>query len=60
MCMLSIASATAFPYLAEPVLGAMLGYRLDDEFRDRLIAHNQALIARGLRAPAPPAKEELA
>jgi len=58
MVILTIASASAFPYLVGPMLSETLGYRLDSDFRDRLIAHNQALIAEGLRAPAPPRPEE--
>ena len=44
------------PYLMQPVAGPALGYELDDDFRDRLIAHVQALLARGL-APEPQASE---
>lgn len=51
MCILTLLSLTAFPYLAGPVVGDQLGFELDDDFRDRLIAHNQDLIGRGLRAP---------
>lgn len=51
MCMLTILSLTAFPYLAGPVLGDQLGFELDDDFRDRLMAHNRDVIAKGLRAP---------
>ena len=49
--MFSIVGMNLFPYLMQPVLGEVLGYRLDDAFRERLIAHSRALLARGL-APA--------
>jgi AcrR family transcriptional regulator len=52
MCVLTIASTGAFPYLMGPLLSECLGLDLDDDFRDRLIAHNRDLIANGLRAPA--------
>lgn len=58
MVLLTVASASAFPYLLGPLLCEPLGYRLDASFRDRLIAHNQTLVAQGLRAPAPPPSEE--
>ena len=50
LCVLSIASMSVFPYLMAPVLGDRLGIVLDDAFRQRLVEHNLALIARGLRA----------
>jgi len=52
MCVLTIASTGAFPYLVAPMLVQHLGIELDDDFRDRLIAHNVDLITNGLRAPA--------
>ena len=51
MCLLTIVSLSAFTYLSGPVLAASLGFRLDDDFRDRLIAHNCEVLAKGLRAP---------
>jgi len=57
LCMLTIAGLSAFPYLAGPLLGEMMGFELDDDFRDRLVEHNIQLIANGLRAPA--SSEEL-
>ena len=47
---MSIAGLSVFPYLFGPILkrNAHLGF--DEEFRDRLIAHNQKLIAHGIRA----------
>jgi hypothetical protein len=49
--MLSIVGIGMFAYLMHPVIGPALGYELDDDFRDRMIAHVRALLARGL-APA--------
>jgi hypothetical protein len=46
--MLSIVGMGMFAYLMHPVIGPALGYELDDEFRDRMIAHVRALLARGL------------
>ncbi len=51
MVMLSIFGMGMVAYLMQPVAGPALGYQLDDDFRDRLIAHVRALLARGL-APA--------
>ena len=51
LVMLSIFGLGMVPYLMHPVAGPALGYELDDAFRDRMIAHVQALLARGL-APA--------
>ena len=50
LCILTLGSLSAFPYLIGPVLGDRLGIELDDAFRERLVEHNLALIARGLRA----------
>ena len=51
LLMISIFGMGMVAYLMQPVAGPALGYELDDDFRDRLIAHVQALLARGL-APA--------
>ena len=50
LCVMTLLSMTAFPYLMAPVLGDLLGIELDDAFRERLVEHNLALITRGLRA----------
>ena len=50
LCVMTLLSMTAFPYLMAPVLGDRLGIELDDAFRERLVEHNLALITRGLRA----------
>jgi len=51
LLMLSIFGMGMIPYLMYPVAGPALGYQLDESFRDRMIAHVRALLARGL-APA--------
>lgn len=47
---MSIGSLSAFPFLTLPILGPHLGLEIDDAFPDRLIAHNQRLLADALRA----------
>ena len=48
LLMLSIFGMGMVPYLMHPVAGPALGYQLDESFRDRMIAHVRALLARGL------------
>ena len=48
LLMLSIFGLGMIPYLMYPVAGPALGYQLDESFRDRMIAHVRALLARGL------------
>jgi AcrR family transcriptional regulator len=50
LTLFTLLSLSAFPYLIGPVLGDQLGIELDEAFRERLIDHNLALVARGLRA----------
>ena len=50
LTLFTLLGLTAFPYLVGPVLGDQLDIEFDDTFRERLIEHNLALIARGLRA----------
>ena len=52
LLMMSIFGMGMVAYLMQPVAGPAFGYELDDDFRDRMISHVQALLARGL-APAP-------
>lgn len=47
---MSIAAVSVFPYLFGPVVGPRIGLVLDEEFRDRLIEHNERLISCGIRA----------
>jgi len=46
----SLIGMLVFPYLAAPVLGPVLGFELDDAFRDRLTAHVRGLLHSGLHA----------
>ena len=50
MVAMTIASLTGFPFLMLPVVGEHLGLQLDDDFPDRLIEHNQKILAFALRA----------
>jgi AcrR family transcriptional regulator len=50
MCVLTLGSLSAFPFLIAPVLGDRLEIALDEGFGERLLAHNLELIGRGLRA----------
>ena len=50
LCLMTLGSLSAFPYLMVPILGDRLGLELDEGFEERLVEHNLALIARGLRA----------
>lgn len=50
LTLFTLLSLTAFPYLIGSVLGDQLDIELDDTFRERMVEHNLALIARGLRA----------
>jgi len=47
---MTIASLSAFPFLMLPIIGDDIGLPLDDEFPERLIEHNQKILARALRA----------
>ena len=44
---LSLVGMSVFPFLAHPVVGKALGYELDAEFRERLIAHTTRLYLEG-------------
>jgi AcrR family transcriptional regulator len=46
---MSIAALAVFPYLLVPIVGSHIGVELNDEFRDRLVAHNQRLVSHGIR-----------
>jgi AcrR family transcriptional regulator len=51
LCVLTLGSLSAFPFLIAPVLGDRLGISLDEASRERLLEHHLALIERGMRAP---------
>ena len=50
LAMLSLFGMSVFPFLAHPIAGKVLGYQLDPEFAERLIAHTTRLFLDGARA----------
>jgi len=50
MLAMTIASLAGFPFLLLPIVGPHIGLQLDDDFPDRLIEHNQKILAYALRA----------
>lgn len=50
MMAITLASLSAFPFVMLPIIGEEIGLTLDETFPDRLIDHNQRLLARGIRA----------
>lgn len=52
LTVMSLVGMCVFPYIAEPVLGPLLGYRADVEFGRAFTEHTVALALRGLRGPA--------
>lgn len=52
LALLSVLGMSAFPFLAEPLLGPILGYRLDEDFQRRLADHTARLFLDGARGPA--------
>ena len=49
LALLSLMGLCVFPYLSHPISGRVLGFELDDDFRDRLTEHTLRLLAQGLR-----------
>lgn len=49
---LTVSSLTAFPFLMNSLMGEKIGLAAGDGFADLLTAHNQKILAHGLRAPA--------
>jgi AcrR family transcriptional regulator len=49
LALLSLIGMCAFPFLAHPLLGPVLGYELDDAFRRRLADHSVRLFLDGAR-----------
>ncbi len=49
LTILSLVGAAVFPYLSHPLASQVLGHRLDEAFRDRLIAHASRLFLEGAR-----------
>jgi hypothetical protein len=52
LTVLSLVGASMFPFLAQPLLGKLLGYQLDDAFTERFTAHTTRLLLDGARARA--------
>ena len=50
LAVLSMLGMCVFPFLAHPITGKVLGYELDTEFADRLVAHTRALFLDGARS----------
>jgi len=50
LAVLSLVGMSVFPFLAHPITGPVLGYQLDADFTERLIAHTQRLFLQGVRA----------
>jgi TetR/AcrR family transcriptional regulator len=53
LTVLSVIGMCAFPFLVQPLLGAALGYRLDESFRSRLADHTARLFLDGARGATP-------
>jgi TetR/AcrR family transcriptional regulator len=52
MMAMTLSSLSAFPFVILPIIGDEIGLTLDEDFPERLIEHNQRLLARGIRAPS--------
>jgi len=52
LTLLSVIGMCAFPFLVQPLLGAILDYRLDEDFRARLADHTTRLFLDGARGAA--------
>jgi AcrR family transcriptional regulator len=53
LAILSLIGMCAFPFLAQPLLGPVLGYQLDEGFRARLANHSVRLFLDGARGEMP-------
>ena len=52
LTVMSVIGMCVFPYIAEPLLGRLLDYRIDAAFADAFVPHTVALLAEGLE-PGP-------
>lgn len=50
LSVLSVIGMCVFPYIAEPLLGQLLDYRIDDAFAQAFIPHTVELLERGLES----------
>jgi AcrR family transcriptional regulator len=53
LTLLSVLGMCAFPFLVQPLVGPILGYRLDDAFARRLADHTAGLFLDGARGATP-------
>jgi len=58
MVAISIVSVCAHPYMMIPITGAHIGIEIDDTFAERLLEHNQKILAHGIRAPSDETRSE--
>jgi AcrR family transcriptional regulator len=58
MVAISIVSVCAHPYMMIPIIGAHIGIEIDDTFAERLLEHNQKILAHGIRAPSDESRSE--
>ena len=50
LAVLSMIGMCVFPFMAHPIAGKALGYELDTDFAERLVAHTRALFLDGARS----------
>lgn len=50
LTVISVVGMCVFPYIAEPLLGQLLDYRIDDAFAGAFIPHTVELLERGLQS----------
>jgi hypothetical protein len=48
LTLMSVVGMCLFPYIAEPLLGRVLDYRIGEEFADAFIPHTLDLLRQGL------------
>jgi AcrR family transcriptional regulator len=53
LAILSVVGMCAFPFLAQPLVGPVLGYELDEDFQRRLADHTVRLFLEGARGERP-------
>lgn len=51
LTVMSVIGMCVFPYLAEPLLGGLLDYRIDERFAAEFVPHTVALLEQGLAGP---------
>lgn len=48
LTVMSVIGMCVFPYIAEPLLGTLLDYRIDEDFVNAFVPHTLSLLAHGL------------